>query len=166
MAEKTVPTGMESPEMLSLWADDLQREIDQISVEMLPLQKRLEATREKLDLVKRLIHLSAPDGQNAITESKSSQGNALPEIEDHIEKILAQAATPLHISQIREQLIASAIPLPGRGDEANIILRIRRASSRFVRTGRGTYALASWNLPTYAAPFRKKRVRRRRKTQS
>jgi hypothetical protein len=143
-------------------AEGIQKEIDQISREMLPLQKRLESAREKLDLVRRLIHLSSPSAPEARPPAGAGEPKALPEIEDHIETLLSKAGVPVHIREIRERLIRAGVPLPGRGDEANIILRIRRAGLRFVRTERGTYGLASWNLPTYAPPPRKRRVRRRK----
>ena len=89
---------------------------------------------------------------------------ALPEIEDRIEEVLQSNGKPMHITDIRATLIRIGVPLPGRGDEANIILRLRRASERFVRTGRGTYALTAWKIPEYSPAPSRKRVRRRRRT--
>jgi hypothetical protein len=68
----------------------------------------------------------------------------------------------MHIRDIRNALIQKGVPLPGKGDEANIILRLRRDNARFIRTERGTYALVEWNLPAYAPAPRTKKVRRRK----
>ena len=121
---------------------------------------------EKLDLVRRLIHLSHPTSEAACTRQEqlrsSQQASSFPAIEDHIEEVLQSAGKPMHIRDIRDALIQMAVPLPGRGDEANIILRLRRDPDRFVRTGRGTYGIAAWKLVEYSPAPRKKRVSRRR----
>jgi hypothetical protein len=82
-----------------------------------------------------------------------------------VEAILAEKGEPMHIGALRDVLIERGIPLPGRGDEANIIVRLRRDDTRFTRTGRGTYGLTAWGLPA-VAPTRRKKVRRRRKVKS
>jgi hypothetical protein len=138
----------------------LQRELD-------ATQRRLEVARERLDLLNRLVHLESaanggPNGAKAST-SQATVGQTMPRLtlEDAVEGILEKAGQPLHVGDIRAQLIEGAFPLPGRGDDANIIVRLRRDSSRFVRTARGTYALAGWNLPELPTRHRKKRVARR-----
>jgi hypothetical protein len=85
-----------------------------------------------------------------------------PAIEDRIEQVLRSSGAPMHIRDIRASLISMGAPLPGKGDEANIILRLRRDSGRFVRTGRGTYGLVTWQVTEYSPQPRKKRVVRRR----
>ena len=166
MASKNVPTGLETTESLRAWAGDLEGEIAEITASIVPFQQRLDAAREKLDLVRRLIHLSnpAPAGARSKTEPLPPvpQSASLPGIEDHIEEILRLAGKPMHIRDIRASLIQMGVPLPGRGDEANIILRLRRSADRFVRTERGTYALVAWNLPAYSPAPQRRKVRRRR----
>jgi hypothetical protein len=170
MENNNVPTSIESLEALQAWADDIEREIAQIKSKILPLQQQLDSAREKLDLIKRLIHLSAPGSNsypgNVATISPSSQLSGPLTIEDHIEEILRSSGKPMHISELRTSLIQMGVPLPGRGDEANIILRLRRASDRFVRTERGIYALIAWNLPEYSPAPSKKKVPKRRRTVS
>jgi hypothetical protein len=167
MVDKKVLTGAESLEALQLWANEIEIEIAEITASIIPLQQRLEASREKLDLVQRLIHLSNPNVGSSYTNIKEisqlSPTPTLPEIEDSIESILASCGKPMHISDIRASLIQLGIPLPGRGDEANIILRLRRANNRFIRTARGTYGLISWMLPEYSPTPIKKKFSRRRK---
>lgn len=166
MNTESVPTSIESKEALQAWADQIQQEIVEITAAIMPLQQRLDAASEKLDLVRRLIHLSHPTSEAACTRQEqlrsSQQTASFPAIEDHIEEVLRSAGKPMHIRDIRDALIQMAVPLPGRGDEANIILRLRRDPDRFVRTGRGTYGIAAWKLLEYSPAPRKKRVSRRR----
>lgn len=167
MVDKNVLTGFENAETLQAWAEDIEREITEITSSIIPLQQRLDAAREKLDLVRRIIHLSVPCAASSTVSAEgvaqSSQTPVPPGIEDRIEEILRSSGKPMHISDIRTSLIQMGVPLPGRGDEANIILRLRRAINRFVRTERGTYALTAWNMPEYSPAPSKKTVRRQRR---
>jgi len=170
MTDKNVPTSLVSNDALQVWAENIEREIAEITSSIIPLQQQLDAAREKLDLVRRLIHLSSP-GAASLPRSTdavppSPQAPPFPVIEDRIEEILRSSGKPMHISELRTSLIQMGVPLPGRGDEANIILRLRRASDRFVRTERGTYALMSWNMPEYSPAPSKKTVRRQRRKTS
>jgi hypothetical protein len=165
MAKDNVPTSIESTEALRAWAEEIEREIAEITASILPLQQRLDASHEKLDLVHRLIHLSAPAQTSAPSKVEAPpfpRMASLPGVEDRIEEILRNTGKPMHIRDIRDSLIQMGVPLPGKGDEANIILRLRRDSDRFVRTARGTYALVAWNLPEYLPAPRKKKVQRGR----
>ena len=170
MIDNNVHTSFEDIEALQAWAETIEQEIKQITSEILPLQQRLDAAHEKLDLVRRLIHLSTSNAVslvgNVATAPAPLQTVTLPGIEDHIEKVLRSQGKPVHISEIRASLIQMGVPLPGRGDEANIILRLRRANDRFVRTGRGTYALKEWNMPEYSPALIKKTVRKQKKAAS
>jgi hypothetical protein len=169
----TTPLGGAPLRDLEAWARATETEIEQIRSQMLPLEEQMSAARERLDLIRRLIGLAdgsrrqptaaggSPSGKDA-TEARVPPGAA---VEDHVEAILAEQGTPIHIRALRETLIERGVPLPGRGDEANIIVRLRRDESRFTRTGRGTYGLAAWGLPP-VAPTQRKKVRRRRAAKS
>jgi hypothetical protein len=180
MKPKTVPTRMSSTEdvdRLRQWAKDTNEEIQGILVSMAPLQGRLNEARERLDLISRLLGLaersvqqtrsvpSAPasraseDPPPELTPSRVRTGT---DVEAEIERILAEAGKPVHIGDIRRALIERGVPLPGRGDEANIILRLRRDQGRFSRTGRGTYALTEWGIPSVPAGRVVKRTVRRK----
>jgi hypothetical protein len=157
---------------LEAWARATEQEIDEIRVEMLPLEERIAAARERLDLIRRLMGLAdgskgQPSAPRSSPRRKAAEGRVAPgaSVEDHVEAILAERGEPMHISALREALIEEGVPLPGRGDEANIIVRLRRDEARFTRTGRGTYALSAWGLPS-VAPTRRKKVRKRRAAKS
>jgi|GEM_PF-1236232 len=150
-----------------------EKEIKAIRAEIFPLQQRLESALERLDLIQRLIRLTA--GASPAIKHADQPGTPLPagsagnstageqDLEAHLEVVLREAGKPMHISDIRKTLIDRAVPLPGRGDEANIIVRLRRAPERFSRTGRGTYALASLGLPQVPPSKRRRSIRVRRK---
>jgi HB1, ASXL, restriction endonuclease HTH domain len=159
-------------EDLAAWARATEDEIDEIRREMLPLEDRLAAANERLDLIRRLMGLAdSAKRQPSATPQRSARGNVSGKVrpgasvEDHAEAILAEKGEPMHIGVLRDVLIARGVPLPGRGDEANIIVRLRRDETRFIRTGRGTYGLAVWGLPA-VTPMRRKRVRRRKTAKS
>jgi hypothetical protein len=84
-------------------------------------------------------------------------------VEDRLEAILRESRQPMHIRDLRQALIERGVPLPGRGDEANIILRLSRAKERFARTGRGLYGLTEWGVESVPPVQRTKKVYRRRK---
>lgn len=148
---------------LAAWAAATEKEIAEIRAQMLPLEERIASAKERLDLIRRLIGLA--DAANG-TPSDAGQvhGPTIPHsisVEAQLEAILSEAGQPLHIAALREGLIERGVPLPGKGDEANIIVRLRRDENRFTRTGRGMYALAAWGMAA-VAPTRKKKVRRRK----
>lgn len=159
-------TTTHDPASLAAWEKAIEGEIAEIASMMAPLQTKLDAAREKLDLVQRLRHLVVGSRKSDKPSNPASNGAATSpslEVEGHIEAILEKAGEPLHIGSIRQQLIERGVPLPGRGDEANIILRLRRAPNQFVRTGRGMYGLSRWNLQAVPPSAKKRRFRRRRK---
>jgi hypothetical protein len=162
-------TGAAPVEVLGAWAAQTEKELEELQLALRPLEEQLAAKKERLDLIRRLIGMAgARDsgsevGEGTVRAPGRSDGLAPGALlEDHIELILAENAEPMHIGDLREALISRGVPLPGRGDQANIIVRLRRDETRFQRTGRGMYGLASWGIPS-VQPTRKVRVRRRGK---
>ncbi len=152
---------------LQAWASATEEEIADLRRQLLPLEERVAAARERLDLIRRLIGLAerpenhpVPAARKQVSDHAAMQTSPTSNLEGQIEAVLAQQGEPMHIGDLREALIQKGVPLPGRGDEANIIVRLRRDESRFTRTGRGTYGLAAWGLPA-VTPTRTKRVRMR-----
>lgn len=156
-------------ESLTAWRTSLVNRIVALRSEIASRQGELSRVEESLNLVSRLIEVEGggPDlgGSNGLLLDdpgiSSEDGRRVSlDLEDAVETILAAAGEPLHISQIREELVLRGVPIPGRGDDANIIVRIGRVKERFVRTGRGTYALVSWGLPSLPAQRRQARSKR------
>lgn len=153
MTDKGTPSAAE----LQKWKMDLLQRADELKVEIRLRQVELSQVEERVSLVSRLIAVDFVES----TEEDSDLGLAMSpvplslglrvstegDLEDEVEALLRDAGSPMHISAIREALIAKGVQIPGRGDEANIIVRIRKIPERFTRTSRGTYALHEWGLP-------------------
>lgn len=154
---------------LSTWHAALAREAEQLRDEIRTKQTRLTQVEEKLALVTKLIVVEKrpPNGASAgngapapaaiTAPSEVSEHPNTPDLEDAVEGLLRAAGKPLHISSIREGLLAQRVPIPGRGDDANIIVRLRRVDDRFTRTARGTYSLTEWGIPELANKGRRRR---------
>ncbi len=172
MENKSVHTDDERGKQLQSWAEAAEAEIQELTAAMIPLQQKLQAARERLDLIHRLARLENPGGSETSIQADAA-GKGSPsvlvsfqpsaDVEDHLEAILAESGRPMHIRDLRKALIERGVPLPGRGEEANIILRLGRAKDRFVRTGRGQYGLPKWGIESVPLVQRKKRIYRRRK---
>lgn len=162
---------------LRAWAAALSQEIESLRAELDRCQQALAGAEEKQALVRRLLEL---DGQSSDAPPKHngheadspaaphgvtarSTAGATKDLEDAITAILEEVGKPLHVSDIRLRLIEEGVPIPGRGDDANVIVRLRKAQERFTRTARGTYALAAWGLPSLDTKVaRRKRSRSQR----
>jgi hypothetical protein len=115
-------------------------------------QRRYEDARERLRLLERLVAVeTAPDDGHM---PAPALGDALL---DACEEIIVEAGQPLHLRDLLASLTKRGVPLPGRGVEANLIVRLQRSNGRFVRVGRGTYAPAHLGLKE-TRPTRKRRV--------
>lgn len=132
------------------------------------LELALATEEERLALVERLLELSGDAVENpsemsdasdrltwsSIARMPQASGSELrdDEIERAVEEVLREEEAPLHIANIRTKLIERGVDIPGRGDEANVIVRLRRDPKRFTRVARGTYALPEWGLPSIDRP--------------
>jgi hypothetical protein len=153
MTDKSIPSESE----LQKWKHDLLERADELKTEIRVRQVELSQVEERVSLVSRLIAVDSmdlskenPERNASITLGITSSSLRLStegELEDEVEALLREAGAPMHISAIREALIAKGVQIPGRGDEANIIVRIRKIPDRFTRTARGTYALPEWGIP-------------------
>jgi hypothetical protein len=162
-------------EKLAAWEATLAHRAENVRGVISGKQAELAQLEEQLALVRRLREIEAQgpeshaesDGEAPRTGDPGGKvagsGDGTPEapieLEAAVEEILRERGNPLHISDIREALLVRGVPIPGRGDDANIIVRLRRLDQRFTRTARGTYALAEWGLE----PLSTSRKRRRGK---
>jgi hypothetical protein len=156
---------------LSTWHAALAREAGELRAEICSKQTHLAQVEEKLALVTKLIEVEKRPANGTSARDcapASATGAVSPEVswhpntsdlEDAVEGLLRAAGKPLHISSIREGLLAQRVPIPGRGDDANIIVRLRRVQDRFTRTARGTYSLTEWGIPALAKKSRRRRRR-------
>lgn len=172
MTSMVATKGSSSPDLDALlaWQAALTTQLEDLRNEIRLKQVALVQVEERLNLVTRLIDMEtrtqgdnpakSDDTELAIPASPSSVAHdGSSDLVTAVEKILRNAGEPLHISAIREALIKNGVPIPGRGDEANIIVRLRRLNGRFTRTARGTYGLAEWGMPELKAKRRRSGAR-------
>lgn len=141
-------------QQLALWREEAVREVEAVQSELAGLQQRADEAKARFSLLDKLLALEA--GDDAVPPGKAPM-----DLLDACEDILQDAGSPQHISQIHAELLARGVPLPGKGNEANIIARLQRSDGRFVRTGRGTYALAGSGFPEEKPVRRRKRAPRK-----
>ncbi len=144
------------PADLQAWVDALTSEAEAIRQDIAAKRQILDRIDERLSLAKQLVELergtdpsdsteaNAAVRRSPLAEPESNRQTDGSNLEDEVELILADANSPLHISRIRELLIERGVPIPGRGDDANIIIRLTKDNERFNSTARGTYALTAW----------------------
>lgn len=127
------------------------KELEAAEQDLASAQRRCGEARERLRLLDRLLSVEqAPTAD----EGSSPQTDSLL---DECERIILEAGKPIHIRELHATLIRRGVPLPGRGLEANLIVRLQRSNGRFLRVGRGTYAPALLGHPE-TKPTRKRRI--------
>jgi len=129
--------------------DQMALRAEAIRSEINGLRQELSDLEVKLALISKLIDLDSHpspvlvdvQSENAVLEEASDVGKSEIYSEDYleteVEAILEASGAPMHISKIRNELVRRGVPIPGRGDDANIIVRLRKGDGRFVRTARG-----------------------------
>jgi hypothetical protein len=88
-------------------------------------------------------------------------------LSDQAVDVLRAAAKPTHYRQLLILLAERSIYVPGKDPGANLIAHIAR-DPRFVRTGRGVYALTEWPSvrPASGAGKRKRATSSKRRTKA
>lgn len=154
---------------LSQIRERLSRRLSELDERLAPLQAERARLGAQLDLVERALSV---DG-TGVTAKAADDSALVPllatgpreTVTAGVAKILAEAGTPLHISEIRNRYIASGQTIPGRGTESNLLIYMGR-DPRFVRVTKGTYALSDGTSAMTQAPeptFKKAQKRRRRR---
>ncbi len=139
---------------LQEWQSEAHEELERAQVDVARAQKRLEEAQNRLRLLNQLLALEQGKSSDAVKDTRQDPVYFL----DACEQILRDAGKPIHIKELQSALLERGVPLPGRGTEANLIVRLKRSDGRFVRTGRGTYGLPEFGVPE------KKPVKRRKTT--
>ena len=135
-----------------------QFRLQQISKELTNIMGLLEVWDENENIVPNNRHV---DSSSNTTYERVSTINSSSNFNDEIRIILEEDGNAMHISEICNRLYEKAIPLPGKGTQANVIVRIRRDPNQFTRTDNGTYALAEWGMPPMRTKSKNKRNRRK-----
>jgi len=137
---------------LRCWREQAQREIEDGRVEISRIQARLKEVEERLSLVDRLIALEGGKEDREMTMQSDS-------LLDACTRLMRDKGQPMHVSELHQLLLAQGVPIPGKGTEANLIVRLQRSDGRFIRTGKGTYSLAEFGLPEVKPHRRRRRVK-------
>ena len=151
---------------LRRWRTEALAELESAQAGLAAAQQRIEACRERVRLLDRLLAVEGgSDGptatpQGTVQVSQESMP-AADDLLDACEKVISNAGRPLHIKELQVALLNEGIPIPGRGTEANLLVRLHRSNGRFVRTGRGTYAPVSLGAQE-VRPTQRRRVNARR----
>jgi hypothetical protein len=133
--------------------DEIQRQIDPLAVEA-------GRIRTQLGLVDKLLKVSRGEETPSAEVAMNGQYGNGRNIADTIARILAESATPLHISMIRQAYLREGNRIPGKGNESNLLAYVVR-DPRFVRVAKGTYGLAEHGFIPPVAKGRRKRRKRK-----
>jgi len=133
------------------------------------LNRFLAAAKEEQRLLERLLALrrgerpreAEEDGSRAGVVQDTALGGGHHSVVDPVLAVLEEAGHPLHISEIMRLLQDRKVPLPGAGNQANVISYLRR-DPRVARPSRGIYGLRSWGLQEMPTRVPRKRRKRRK----
>lgn len=146
-------------DVLQRWRESLQQEMEEIKGRIRPLQEHLAQKQEELSAVEKLLSLHGEVPQTPALPSPGP-GNSPPFL-DSAYRALQDEEAPLHYRVLYGKLEADAQHVPGSNPAANLLTHMNR-DSRFVRVGRGTYALAEWGPPRQPRKSKRRRRRSRR----
>jgi len=127
---------------LMKWRSQVTEEIERIKVELSNLQIRLTESNERLELIDKLLALGNKEKKETI-KLPTNTDNLI----DECVVILREVGKPMHIRELHLGLLNNGIPIPGKGNQANVIARLQRSEGRIIRTGRGMYSLPEFGLP-------------------
>jgi hypothetical protein len=150
-------------DVLRGWRRATEDDLRALRDRMAPLEAELRAKEEQLAAIDRLLALQRPElASSPMVEGERRTGEArgASSFLDAAAAHLAKEGAPLHYREIHSRVVAAGREVPGRDGAANLLAHIGR-DPRFVRVGRGTYALAEWRLAGLARRKRRKRGRKR-----
>jgi hypothetical protein len=165
-----------STEALNAALDAARAKAKALGQEVEALITRRNSAQREVDLLEELVGIRGGGRAPAGTEGESPQkaGSVAfkprtprrPAVRETIAE-LERAGKPLHISELMQLLESRGVPIPGSGQQANLIAHLTRAPE-IVRPSRGMYGLATWGLPESdrVKPARRRRVRGASKSSS
>lgn len=141
---------------LNRWRSEAVAAVEAGRRELADLQRRITQNEQRIQLVDELLAIEG-------FESPSARTTGEPDTLLNVcEEIMVANNRPMHIRELHEALLARGVMIPGRGTEANLIVRLQRSEGRFVRVGRGMYAPKGLDIPA-AKPVRVRRTAQRRR---
>lgn len=120
-------------------------------------ERKLTLLREEHHLITRLLELRSDGRSTALPDPIPAETSYGPPAVEAVISELADAARPLHITELYRTLRERAVPIPGSGLQANLIALLTR-DERIYRPERGFYALSQWRPEKAPSPTRTRRV--------
>lgn len=162
---------MVDKETIQLWLDEVIRHIRESQSEIDRLRSEISADKRREAALRALLSADSAENQpeeNSVLPAKEENTSPLNPMKHPIERgalaILKERGQPIHITDLRSELIARGIPIPGKGTDANVIIYLARAPE-VCRIGRGLYALKEWSIPQ-VPPRRRRSKRKKRKARA
>jgi len=146
------------------WLEEVTKHIRENTAEIARLRGEIGVDTRRQTALKALL-AAATNGSRSSEASPASSTSAdstarasVHPIEQGAICILQERGEPVHISELRAELSRRGIPIPGKGNDANVIVYLAR-SAEVCRIGRGLYALRAWGVPE--VPSRRRRATRK-----
>lgn len=159
-------------DLIKTWLSEAAERIRRMTEEVTRLQTEIAAERREEAALRALLNR---DADQAVESSDGGDRPALPSspatnsgtvsihpVERGAVEILEQRGKPIHISEIRTELVKRGVPIPGKGTDANVIIYLT-GSATVCRVGRGLYALRAWGVPEVPARHRRSGRKKRSK---
>ncbi|HEY5506857.1 MAG TPA: FHA domain-containing protein [Coriobacteriia bacterium] len=112
-------------------------ELENARTELADAQKRTADSGTRVRLLEGLLALD-PNRRFDTTIDAGSLATNEDALDATVE-ILKERGTAMGIRELRAELLARNVPLPGRGDDANLIGKYQRSGGRVIRVARGLY---------------------------
>jgi hypothetical protein len=106
-------------------------------------QKRSLEAEQRLASIDNLLLL-----ENSEATGKATKPISRSSFLDSAVEVFESVGHELRIAEIRNHLLDRGIPLPGKGNDANLIAVFQRSDGRIIRVGRGIY-----DIPREATKF-------------
>lgn len=138
-----------SDELVSQALDKAKSRYEALETQLTDLALERDAVLREVQLLEELLALRhgepRPQRPGTLASRAAPSDRRSPRthaVVDEVVDELSQAGKPLHISELMRLLGERSVPIPGAGQQANLISVLTR-DDRIVRPSRGMYALAS-----------------------
>lgn len=116
--------------------EDAVAELEAARADLAAAQKRAVEAETRVRLLEGLMALNTGTGGTILGHTERASGEDLI---DATVEILKERGCAMGVREVRGELLARGVPLPGRGDDANLIAKFQRSGGRIVRVSRGLY---------------------------
>jgi hypothetical protein len=113
------------------------QDLESARMELADAQKRTSDSGTRVRLLEGLMALDPNRRFDTTIDAGSHAANE--DAVDATVAILKERGVAMGIRELRAELLARNVPLPGRGDDANLIGKYQRSGGRVIRVARGLY---------------------------